>query len=410
MSTERPTIPSTERPRPGHEPAKRVKLEGSGHNCPAAANAEDECPCHEPAKRVELEGSGHDDGPAAADAEDEWEEGEEYEDGEMSPEELLEFEFSDAMKNVVHEPQHGNYAPPARASSGCAYAVHNRAARPLPQTGVVAGTLRLTDVHGSRLDYAVSLEVGLMLPNEFYDCKTGNGFVRFAQVMDMYETVVPPACRGQGHAKRLVRAAFAVAFAHNFLVRPSCSYISETFLAAHRAEEFDARLGRRCEELLLFTCCPEGKALEGRRRELAKLSVAALRARCQQVGANISGAKYLMVERLLGREFGAAAAHRFHAFAGQERCRVRAGLGCGGCRACRGEGGAGWVSDSDGVRRRRDDEQPDAIPPHERCVLFPDGPESAEWGPPAYMHADMVRHAHAHGAKDYTRGRCDPEA
>ena len=38
-------------------------------------------------------------------------------------------------------------------------------------------------------------------------------------------------------------------------------------------------------------------------------------------------------------------------------------------------------------RRRRTDEQPqpERVPPHERCILFNCGPESAEWGPPAYM-------------------------
>ena len=88
--------------------------------------------------------------------------------GELEPEEVLAFEFKDAMKNVVHEPQVGSYAPPAKASSGCAYAARNRAATPLPQHGVVAGILRLDDVPGSLLEYAVSLEVGVMLASELY--------------------------------------------------------------------------------------------------------------------------------------------------------------------------------------------------------------------------------------------------
>lgn len=158
----------------------------------------------------------------------------------------------------------------------------------------------------------------------------------------------------------------------------------------------------RCDELLLFTCCPEGQALEGRRRQLARLPVTELKAQCQHVGAKIGGAKYLMVERLLGHEFGPAAAQREAALSGQAKCRERAGLGCGGCRACGGEGRAGWVHVSVAecnaiekedqpppvslTRRRRADEQPGPVPPHERCILFNGGPESAEWGPPAYMH------------------------
>jgi len=362
-------------------------------------------PCHGPAKRAKLEDGSH--GLPAANAENgEDEEYDEDVDGEEDPEEDLRWDFAGAMKNVVHGPQHGTYAPPGRASSGCAYAVHNSAATPVPQNGVIAGTLRLSDVPGSRLDYAVSLEVGVMLEGELYDGRSRSGFVRFARVMDMYETIVPAAQRGNGHAKRLVRAAFAVAHAYGLLVRPSCSYISETFLAASPAEEYDAWYGRRCDELLVFTCCPEGRALEERRRQLAQLPVAELTARCRHVGTKIGGAKYLNVERLLGHEFGPAAARRSSSLAGQEECRDRAGLGCGGCRACRGEGRAGWVHIGEAemraieqesapppklVRRRRVEEppEPQRVPPHERCILFNCGPESAEWGPPAYM-ADGV--------------------
>ena len=270
---------------------------------------------HEPAKRAKIAESSH--GRQTHDGEEEFHGG---------PEEVLVSEFADAMKNVVHEPQHGVYWPPARASSGCSYAVHNTASTPVPFGGVVAGMLRLADVPGSRLDYAVALEVGSMLEGELHDEGSGTmGFLRFARVMDMYETIVPPAHRGKGVAKRLVRAAFAVAHAYGFRVRPSCSYISETFLAARPAEEYDARRGRQCDELLLFTCCPEGKALEGRRRQLARLPVSELKSRCEQACAKIDGAKYFMVERLLAHEFGPAAARRSSTLAGQEKDRRAAG-------------------------------------------------------------------------------------
>ena len=278
---------------------------------------------HEPAKRAKIAESSH---------------GRQTRDGELGPvglmeqgtrtkpEEVLVSEFADAMKNVVHEPQHGIYWPPARASSGCPWLpVYNGVTTPVPCFGVVAGMLRLADVPGSRLDYAVALEVGSMLEGELHDEGSGIiGFVRFARVMDMYETIVPPAHRGKGVAKRLVRAAFAVAHVYGFRVRPSCSYISETFLAARPAEEYDARRGRQCDELLLFTCCPEGKALEGRRRQLMRLPVAELKSRCEQAGVKIDarrGAKYFMVERLLAHEFGPAAARRSSTLAAQEKDR-----------------------------------------------------------------------------------------
>ena len=278
---------------------------------------------HEPAKRAKIAESSH---------------GRQTRDGELGPvglmeqgtrtkpEEVLVSEFADAMKNVVHEPQHGIYWPPARTSSGCPWLpVYNGVTTPVPICGVVAGMLRLADVPGSRLDYAVALEVGSMLEGELHDEGSGIiGFVRFARVMDMYETIVPPAHRGKGVAKRLVRAAFAVAHVYGFRVRPSCSYISETFLAARPAEEYDARRGRQCDELLLFTCCPEGKALEGRRRQLMRLPVAELKSRCEQAGVKIDarrGAKYFMVERLLAHEFGPAAARRSSTLAAQEKDR-----------------------------------------------------------------------------------------
>ena len=372
------------------EPAKRAKLDDAGRDHPAANGGNGE----EDTKRDEGREQEEDEYGEDLDGEEE---------GDMDPESALQWDFWDAMKNVVHEPQHGSYLPPAKVSSGCPYAAHNHAAMPVPPSGVVAGTLRLADVPGSRLDYAVALEVGTMLEGELYDGRTVNGFVRFAHVMDMYETVVPPAHRGQGHAKRLVRAAFAVAHAYGYSVRPSCTYISQTFLAARPAEEYDVWYGRRCEELLLFNCCPEGRALDGRRRELARLPVDSLKARCEQAGEKIGGAKYLMVERLLGREFGPAAERRTATLAGEEMCRERRGLGCGGCRVCRGEGSDGWVDIGDAemeemranepdrpfrwVRRRRADEPLNPVPPapHERCILFNGGPESAEWGPPTYM-------------------------
>ena len=284
-----------ERPHRSHEPAKRAKIAESSP--------------------LSLQVDKHMAGRQTHDGEEEFHGG---------PEEVLVSEFADAMKNVVHEPQHGVYWPPARASFGCSYALYNSAATPVPFCGVVAGMLRLADVPGSRLDYAVALEVGSMLEGELHDEGSGCGFVRFARVMDMYETIVPPAHRGKGVAKRLVRAAFAVAHVYGFRVRPSCSYISETFLAARPAEEYDARRGRQCDELLLFTCCPEGKALEGRRRQLMRLPVAELKSRCEQAGVKIDarrGAKYFMVERLLAHEFGPAAARRSSFLAAQEKDR-----------------------------------------------------------------------------------------
>ena len=137
------------------------------------------------------------------------------------------------------------------------------------------------------------------------------GFRRFARVMDIYKTYVPPAERGKGHATRLARAAFAVAQEYGYLVRPSCSYISDTFLAAKPTFKDITCRTYLCDELLLFPCCPEGRGLEERRRFLASLSAADVKARCEDAGTSkISGPKPYLIEHLLGREFGPAAAAR----------------------------------------------------------------------------------------------------
>ncbi|KAH7404575.1 hypothetical protein KP509_15G032700 [Ceratopteris richardii] len=49
-------------------------------------------------------------------------------------------------------------------------------------------------------------------------------------VMDLVHTYVPPSKRGGGVAARLCAAAFEHAQKNGYLVIPTCSYISETFL------------------------------------------------------------------------------------------------------------------------------------------------------------------------------------
>ena len=52
-------------------------------------------------------------------------------------------------------------------------------------------------------------------------------------VIDLAHTFVPPAGRGKGLAGKLCRSAFAHAKAEGFLVRPTCSYVSDTFIKRH---------------------------------------------------------------------------------------------------------------------------------------------------------------------------------
>ena len=56
-------------------------------------------------------------------------------------------------------------------------------------------------------------------------------YTRAAGVVDIVSTRVPAAARGLGTAKTLSDAAFALARAESATVRPSCSYIRDTYLA-----------------------------------------------------------------------------------------------------------------------------------------------------------------------------------
>jgi len=52
-----------------------------------------------------------------------------------------------------------------------------------------------------------------------------------AGILDIWHTGTPPAQRGQGHAARLCDAAFAHAARRGLRVRPTCSYVRDTYLA-----------------------------------------------------------------------------------------------------------------------------------------------------------------------------------
>jgi len=62
------------------------------------------------------------------------------------------------------------------------------------------------------------------------------GYLEYAlkdNVMDMYHTFVSPKMRGQGLAGQLCDVAFQYAQQQKHVVKPSCSYISDTYVPAH---------------------------------------------------------------------------------------------------------------------------------------------------------------------------------
>ncbi|CAI5503647.1 unnamed protein product [Closterium sp. Naga37s-1] len=52
-------------------------------------------------------------------------------------------------------------------------------------------------------------------------------------VMDITHTYVPPSRRGEGLAARLCEAACEYAKENGLYVRPTCSYVEETFMKRH---------------------------------------------------------------------------------------------------------------------------------------------------------------------------------
>ena len=71
------------------------------------------------------------------------------------------------------------------------------------------------------------------------------------QVLDLYHTEVPPADRGKGIADQLLAGVFRHAQEVGVAVRPSCSYVSETWLPRH--PEYNAM----CEAELVAPACVE---------------------------------------------------------------------------------------------------------------------------------------------------------
>ncbi len=65
-------------------------------------------------------------------------------------------------------------------------------------------------------------------------------YVRSAHVLDITHTFVPPEARGQGLAKHLANAAFAYARAQKLSVRPSCSYISGSYLVKREGTDAES--------------------------------------------------------------------------------------------------------------------------------------------------------------------------
>ena len=57
-------------------------------------------------------------------------------------------------------------------------------------------------------------------------------------VLDCVHTFVPPSGRGKGLAGKLVVAAFEYCIKNNCKIKPSCTYISDTFLKKEKNSRY----------------------------------------------------------------------------------------------------------------------------------------------------------------------------
>ena len=59
-------------------------------------------------------------------------------------------------------------------------------------------------------------------------------YIKQGNVMDIHHTFVPEELRGKGLAEKLAKSAFDYAKKYNMKIKPTCSYIEDTFLKAFR--------------------------------------------------------------------------------------------------------------------------------------------------------------------------------
>ena len=160
-------------------------------------------------------------------------------------------------------------------------------------------------------------------------------FVSTVPVLDIVHTYTPARLRGRGVAGELCRAAFREAHARNMPVRPSCSYVSDTFLPRNP----------RCASQVVFASTAAGAQEEARRVELGSMKhkdVARVCVGCG-LGGDVASAmdRPAVVESILWRERRLRVGLGTSSEEGKEEREVR-------------EAGTGEGTDEDFISRFRD--------------------------------------------------------
>lgn len=184
--------------------------------------------------------------------------------------------------------------------------------------GIAAGTFELVGT-GAYLSYRVER----VAAGEPVFCDGGVRFTGEREVLDILHTYTPIAQRGRGLAQRLVAAAFHTARGRLSLsrsavtrgrspapasagvlepmgsmkIRPSCTYVSDTFLRRPRNAEFLGHVEHAFTE--------PGLRAQARRRRLRAMKPEELAALAATAGGQQRWRKPVLIEWLIKHEFGA---------------------------------------------------------------------------------------------------------
>ena len=222
--------------------------------------------------------------------------------------------FITNFSTFVHREFSGDLPPPEPSPSGCKFFECPQLGR-LERAGrdvTTGGELALQSPLGSEC----RLEYRFVLVNDGVPCKHVpsqgvSSFLFLRKVMEVLETYVPPHLRGWRVGDRLVQQAFQMVRDSancgrvGFRLRPTCTFVSGSFLRRHSTLPTDGWL-RETDSCLDFFSTPDGQVVTARRVALKALPVAELKAMCQQRGFSTAFRKPALIEFLIQNEYGEA--------------------------------------------------------------------------------------------------------
>ena len=222
--------------------------------------------------------------------------------------------FITNFSTFVHREFLGDLPPPEPSPSGCKFFE-------CPQLGRLEHAARDVTTGGelalqSPLGSECRLEYRFVLVNDGVPCKHVpsqgvSSFLFLRKVMEVLETYVPPHLRGWRVGERLAQQAFQLVRDSandgpvEFRLRPTCTFVSGSFLRRHPTLPTDGWL-RETDSCLDFFSTPDGLVVTARRVALKALPVAELKAMCQQRGFATAFRKPALIEFLIQNEYGEA--------------------------------------------------------------------------------------------------------